>query len=73
MQQDGFESTREHLWYLFVPCVFVSTRVLLDGSRKSDTALSNHDPRTAVQLRTALKRLKEIMEGKSQVFILILF
>ncbi|KAI3355654.1 hypothetical protein L3Q82_004246 [Scortum barcoo] len=37
-----------------------------DGSRKSDTALSNHDPRTAVQLRTALKRLKEIMEGKSQ-------
>ncbi|XP_062288288.1 1-phosphatidylinositol 3-phosphate 5-kinase isoform X3 [Scomber scombrus] len=37
-----------------------------DGSRKSDAALSNHDPRTAVQLRTALKRLKEIMEGKSQ-------
>ncbi|XP_028446869.1 1-phosphatidylinositol 3-phosphate 5-kinase isoform X5 [Perca flavescens] len=37
-----------------------------DGSRKSDTPLSNHDPRTAVQLRTALKRLKEIMEGKSQ-------
>uniref|UniRef100_A0A671YTU6 1-phosphatidylinositol 3-phosphate 5-kinase n=1 Tax=Sparus aurata TaxID=8175 RepID=A0A671YTU6_SPAAU len=36
------------------------------GSRKSDTPLSNHDPRTAVQLRTALKRLKEIMEGKSQ-------
>ncbi|TNN37228.1 1-phosphatidylinositol 3-phosphate 5-kinase [Liparis tanakae] len=35
-------------------------------SRKSDTTLSNHDPRTAVQLRTALKRLKEIMEGKSQ-------
>uniref|UniRef100_A0A3Q3GFN5 1-phosphatidylinositol 3-phosphate 5-kinase n=1 Tax=Labrus bergylta TaxID=56723 RepID=A0A3Q3GFN5_9LABR len=27
---------------------------------------ANHDPRTAVQLRTALKRLKEIMEGKSQ-------
>ncbi|XP_054870967.1 1-phosphatidylinositol 3-phosphate 5-kinase isoform X5 [Amphiprion ocellaris] len=36
-----------------------------DGSRKSDASL-NHDPRTAVQLRTALKRLKEIMEGKSQ-------
>uniref|UniRef100_A0A8C9ZSR6 1-phosphatidylinositol 3-phosphate 5-kinase n=1 Tax=Sander lucioperca TaxID=283035 RepID=A0A8C9ZSR6_SANLU len=35
-------------------------------TRKSDTPLSNHDPRTAVQLRTALKRLKEIMEGKSQ-------
>uniref|UniRef100_A0A8C2ZPV1 1-phosphatidylinositol 3-phosphate 5-kinase n=1 Tax=Cyclopterus lumpus TaxID=8103 RepID=A0A8C2ZPV1_CYCLU len=34
--------------------------------RKSDTPLSNHDPRTAVQLRTALKRLKEIMDGKSQ-------
>ncbi|XP_077435508.1 1-phosphatidylinositol 3-phosphate 5-kinase isoform X3 [Vanacampus margaritifer] len=37
-----------------------------DSSRKSDTPLSNHDPRTAVQLRTALKRLKEIMDGKSQ-------
>ncbi|XP_041857069.1 1-phosphatidylinositol 3-phosphate 5-kinase isoform X3 [Melanotaenia boesemani] len=37
-----------------------------DGNRKSDVPLSNHDPRTAVQLRTALKRLKEIMEGKSQ-------
>nr|XP_020475676.1 1-phosphatidylinositol 3-phosphate 5-kinase isoform X3 [Monopterus albus] len=37
-----------------------------DGRRKSDTPLSNHDPRTAVQLRTALKRLKEIMEGRSQ-------
>nr|XP_043871054.1 1-phosphatidylinositol 3-phosphate 5-kinase [Solea senegalensis] len=33
---------------------------------KADAPLSNHDPRTAVQLRTALKRLKEIMEGKSQ-------
>lgn len=40
---------------------------ILDSSRKSDASLSNHDPRTAVQLRTALKRLKEIMEGKSQV------
>ena len=49
---------------LFVFCVFVSTCITLDGSRKSDTPLSNHDPRTAVQLRTALKRLKEIMEGK---------
>ncbi len=51
-------------------CVFVllSTCMILDGSRKSDAALSSHDPRTAVQLRTALKRLKEIMEGKSQVF-----
>uniref|UniRef100_A0A3B4G9P8 1-phosphatidylinositol 3-phosphate 5-kinase n=1 Tax=Pundamilia nyererei TaxID=303518 RepID=A0A3B4G9P8_9CICH len=36
------------------------------GSGKSVASLSNHDPRTAVQLRTALKRLKEIMEGKSQ-------
>ncbi|XP_034741697.1 1-phosphatidylinositol 3-phosphate 5-kinase isoform X3 [Etheostoma cragini] len=42
------------------------TSTASDGSRKSDTPLSNHDPRTAVQLRTALKRLKEIMEGKSQ-------
>uniref|UniRef100_A0A4W4E696 1-phosphatidylinositol 3-phosphate 5-kinase n=1 Tax=Electrophorus electricus TaxID=8005 RepID=A0A4W4E696_ELEEL len=40
--------------------------VLLDGRRKSETPLGSHDPRTAVQLRTALKRLKEIMEGKSQ-------
>lgn len=48
--------------------VFLSACAALDGSRKSDAALSNHDPRTAVQLRTALKRLKEIMEGKSQVF-----
>uniref|UniRef100_A0A8C9VB94 1-phosphatidylinositol 3-phosphate 5-kinase n=1 Tax=Scleropages formosus TaxID=113540 RepID=A0A8C9VB94_SCLFO len=36
------------------------------GRRKSEAPLGNHDPRTAVQLRTALKRLKEIMEGKSQ-------
>uniref|UniRef100_A0A673YL55 1-phosphatidylinositol 3-phosphate 5-kinase n=1 Tax=Salmo trutta TaxID=8032 RepID=A0A673YL55_SALTR len=36
------------------------------GRRKPETLLSIHDPRTAVQLRTALKRLKEIMEGKSQ-------
>jgi len=45
----------------------VSVCIISDCSRKSDTTLSNHDPRTAVQLRTALKRLKEIMEGKSQV------
>ncbi|XP_014020771.1 1-phosphatidylinositol 3-phosphate 5-kinase isoform X6 [Salmo salar] len=37
-----------------------------EGRRKAETLLSIHDPRTAVQLRTALKRLKEIMEGKSQ-------
>ncbi|XP_070588237.1 1-phosphatidylinositol 3-phosphate 5-kinase isoform X1 [Erythrolamprus reginae] len=40
----------------------------LDNRRK-DPPLSGHDPRTAVQLRslsTVLKRLKEIMEGKSQ-------
>ncbi|XP_077175393.1 1-phosphatidylinositol 3-phosphate 5-kinase isoform X5 [Paroedura picta] len=38
-------------------------------SRRKDPPLSGHDPRTAVQLRsltTVLKRLKEIMEGKSQ-------
>ncbi|XP_028663874.2 1-phosphatidylinositol 3-phosphate 5-kinase isoform X2 [Erpetoichthys calabaricus] len=40
-----------------------------EGRRKGEAALSGHDPRTAVQLRsisTVLKRLKEIMEGKSQ-------
>lgn len=42
------------------------TSTASDGSRKSESSLSSHDPRTAVQLRTALKRLKEIMEGKSQ-------
>ncbi|KAM4626802.1 1-phosphatidylinositol 3-phosphate 5-kinase [Discoglossus pictus] len=39
-----------------------------DTRRKADPPLG-HDPRTAVQLRsltTVLKRLKEIMEGKSQ-------
>ena len=41
--------------------------VYIEGRRKSETPLGTHDPRTAVQLRTALKRLKEIMEGKSQV------
>ncbi|XP_077774645.1 1-phosphatidylinositol 3-phosphate 5-kinase isoform X4 [Podarcis muralis] len=40
----------------------------LDNRRK-EPPLGGHDPRTAVQLRslsTVLKRLKEIMEGKSQ-------
>lgn len=49
--------------FFLCPCVCV----LLEGRRKSETPLGTHDPRTAVQLRTALKRLKEIMEGKSQV------
>uniref|UniRef100_A0A8B9JA82 1-phosphatidylinositol 3-phosphate 5-kinase n=1 Tax=Astyanax mexicanus TaxID=7994 RepID=A0A8B9JA82_ASTMX len=42
------------------------TSTASEGQRKSETPLGSHDPRTAVQLRTALKRLKEIMEGKSQ-------
>ncbi|KAM9486058.1 1-phosphatidylinositol 3-phosphate 5-kinase isoform 6-T6 [Clarias gariepinus] len=42
------------------------TSTASEGRRKSETPLGSHDPRTAVQLRTALKRLKEIMEGKSQ-------
>ncbi|CAB1328640.1 unnamed protein product, partial [Coregonus sp. 'balchen'] len=42
------------------------TSTASEGRRKSETPLGTHDPRTAVQLRTALKRLKEIMEGKSQ-------
>uniref|UniRef100_A0A8C5KZJ4 1-phosphatidylinositol 3-phosphate 5-kinase n=1 Tax=Jaculus jaculus TaxID=51337 RepID=A0A8C5KZJ4_JACJA len=40
-----------------------------DTRRKADPVFGGHDPRTAVQLRslsTVLKRLKEIMEGKSQ-------
>uniref|UniRef100_A0A8C3D305 1-phosphatidylinositol 3-phosphate 5-kinase n=1 Tax=Cairina moschata TaxID=8855 RepID=A0A8C3D305_CAIMO len=40
-----------------------------DNRRKVEPPLGSHDPRTAVQLRslsTVLKRLKEIMEGKSQ-------
>lgn len=48
------------------PDIHRRTSTASDGSRKSDSSLSSHDPRTAVQLRTALKRLKEIMEGKSQ-------
>ncbi|XP_033026237.1 1-phosphatidylinositol 3-phosphate 5-kinase isoform X2 [Lacerta agilis] len=38
-------------------------------NRREEPLLGGHDPRTAVQLRslsTVLKRLKEIMEGKSQ-------
>ncbi|XP_030642124.1 1-phosphatidylinositol 3-phosphate 5-kinase isoform X2 [Chanos chanos] len=42
------------------------TSTASEGQRKSEAPLGSHDPRTAVQLRTALKRLKEIMEGKSQ-------
>uniref|UniRef100_A0A8C1IR78 1-phosphatidylinositol 3-phosphate 5-kinase n=1 Tax=Cyprinus carpio TaxID=7962 RepID=A0A8C1IR78_CYPCA len=42
------------------------TSTASEGRRKSEAPLGSHDPRTAVQLRTALKRLKEIMEGKSQ-------
>ncbi|KAM5229060.1 1-phosphatidylinositol 3-phosphate 5-kinase isoform 2-T2 [Ctenodactylus gundi] len=40
-----------------------------DTRRKTEPSFGGHDPRTAVQLRslsTVLKRLKEIMEGKSQ-------
>ncbi|XP_075464574.1 1-phosphatidylinositol 3-phosphate 5-kinase isoform X4 [Ascaphus truei] len=40
-----------------------------DTRRKAEPPLGGHDPRTAVQLRslsTVLKRLKEIMEGRSQ-------
>ncbi|XP_058405714.1 1-phosphatidylinositol 3-phosphate 5-kinase isoform X6 [Diceros bicornis minor] len=42
---------------------------VLDTRRKAEPAFGGHDPRAAVQLRslsTVLKRLKEIMEGKSQ-------
>ncbi|XP_074154973.1 1-phosphatidylinositol 3-phosphate 5-kinase isoform X1 [Sminthopsis crassicaudata] len=42
---------------------------ILDTRRKAEAVVGGHDPRTAVQLRslsTVLKRLKEIMEGKSQ-------
>uniref|UniRef100_A0A672SRW0 1-phosphatidylinositol-3-phosphate 5-kinase n=1 Tax=Sinocyclocheilus grahami TaxID=75366 RepID=A0A672SRW0_SINGR len=42
------------------------TSTASEGRRKSEAPLGSHDPRTAVQLRTVLKRLKEIMEGKSQ-------
>uniref|UniRef100_A0A673ZIZ4 1-phosphatidylinositol 3-phosphate 5-kinase n=1 Tax=Salmo trutta TaxID=8032 RepID=A0A673ZIZ4_SALTR len=48
------------------PDHYTSSTKLYKGRRKSETPLGTHDPRTAVQLRTALKRLKEIMEGKSQ-------
>ncbi|XP_054976415.1 1-phosphatidylinositol 3-phosphate 5-kinase isoform X3 [Sorex araneus] len=42
---------------------------VLETRRKAEHTFGGHDPRTAVQLRslsTVLKRLKEIMEGKSQ-------
>ncbi|XP_071072258.1 1-phosphatidylinositol 3-phosphate 5-kinase isoform X4 [Dasypus novemcinctus] len=42
---------------------------ITDARRKAEPTFGGHDPRTAVQLRslsTVLKRLKEIMEGKSQ-------
>uniref|UniRef100_G1NUD5 1-phosphatidylinositol 3-phosphate 5-kinase n=1 Tax=Myotis lucifugus TaxID=59463 RepID=G1NUD5_MYOLU len=42
---------------------------VLETRRKAEPTFGGHDPRTAVQLRslsTVLKRLKEIMEGKSQ-------
>ncbi|XP_066544342.1 1-phosphatidylinositol 3-phosphate 5-kinase isoform X2 [Amia ocellicauda] len=42
------------------------TSTASEGRRKAEPPLGGHDPRTAVQLRTVLKRLKEIMEGKSQ-------
>ncbi|XP_069052410.1 1-phosphatidylinositol 3-phosphate 5-kinase isoform X3 [Lepisosteus oculatus] len=42
------------------------TSTASEGRRKTEPPLGGHDPRTAVQLRTVLKRLKEIMEGKSQ-------
>uniref|UniRef100_A0A8C7GB96 1-phosphatidylinositol 3-phosphate 5-kinase n=1 Tax=Oncorhynchus kisutch TaxID=8019 RepID=A0A8C7GB96_ONCKI len=48
------------------PNLLRRTSTASEGRRKPETPLSTHDPRTAVQLRTALKRLKEIMEGKSQ-------
>ncbi|CAB1347044.1 unnamed protein product [Coregonus sp. 'balchen'] len=48
------------------PNLLRRTSTTSEGRRKSETPLVTHDPRTAVQLRTALKRLKEIMEGKSQ-------
>ncbi|KAJ8012594.1 hypothetical protein DPEC_G00044490 [Dallia pectoralis] len=48
------------------PDLLRRTSTASEGRRKSETPLGTHDPRTAVQLRTALKRLKDIMEGKSQ-------
>lgn len=74
----------EHACHVFSPayCTYSRSNILIckllllvcffafiEGRRKSEAPLGNHDPRTAVQLRTALKRLKEIMEGKSQVLI----
>ncbi|XP_056611388.1 1-phosphatidylinositol 3-phosphate 5-kinase isoform X3 [Triplophysa dalaica] len=56
----GTETQRKHSDF------FRRTSTASEGRRKSEAPLGSHDPRTAVQLRTALKRLKEIMEGKSQ-------
>ncbi|XP_051998627.1 1-phosphatidylinositol 3-phosphate 5-kinase-like isoform X2 [Xyrauchen texanus] len=56
----GTETQRKHSELLR------RTSTASEGRRKSEAPLGSHDPRTAVQLRTALKRLKEIMEGKSQ-------
>ncbi|XP_067300123.1 1-phosphatidylinositol 3-phosphate 5-kinase isoform X7 [Pseudorasbora parva] len=56
----GSETHRKHSE------LFRRTSTASEGRRKSEAPLGGHDPRTAVQLRTALKRLKEIMEGKSQ-------
>ncbi|KAI7808726.1 putative 1-phosphatidylinositol 3-phosphate 5-kinase [Triplophysa rosa] len=56
----GTETNRKHSE------LFRRTSTASEGRRKSEAPLGSYDPRTAVQLRTALKRLKEIMEGKSQ-------
>uniref|UniRef100_A0A671SYU1 1-phosphatidylinositol 3-phosphate 5-kinase n=1 Tax=Sinocyclocheilus anshuiensis TaxID=1608454 RepID=A0A671SYU1_9TELE len=55
----GSETHRKHSELL------KRTSTASEGRRKSEAPLGTHDPRTAEQLRTALKRLKEIMEGKS--------
>ncbi|XP_061092625.1 1-phosphatidylinositol 3-phosphate 5-kinase isoform X1 [Conger conger] len=61
----GVDGLRDPFYDLsFRQCLEYS--LFLEGRRKSEAPLGSHDPRTAVQLRTALKRLKEIMEGKSQ-------
>lgn len=49
---------------------FIFDKYDSETRRKAEPSFGGHDPRTAVQLRslsTVLKRLKEIMEGKSQV------
>uniref|UniRef100_A0A671SYS0 1-phosphatidylinositol 3-phosphate 5-kinase n=1 Tax=Sinocyclocheilus anshuiensis TaxID=1608454 RepID=A0A671SYS0_9TELE len=57
----GSETHRKHSELLKRTSTASGTK----GRRKSEAPLGTHDPRTAEQLRTALKRLKEIMEGKS--------